>query len=104
MDVMYSDKFVSMALMAIDDRAAFQSTCQMFDVEAGRAYKYIKNLTGKNNDETVTPEVINIDLLAALGAVMPWAAKAVADHYNQKQGKKALDMARAAIARVEGES
>ena len=40
------------------------------------------------------------DLLAALETVMPWASKAVADHYNQKQGKRALDIARAAIAKA----
>ena len=49
-------------------------------------------------------EAINADLLTALEAVMPWASKAVADHYNEKQGKRALDMALAAIAQTEGES
>ena len=43
---------------------------------------------------------INADLLAALETVMPWASKAVADHYNQKQGKRALDIARAAIMKA----
>ena len=44
------------------------------------------------------------ELLAALETVMPWASKAVADHYNEKQGKRALDMALAAIEKAEGES
>ena len=40
------------------------------------------------------------DLLEALELVMPWAAKAVADHYNQKVGQRALDAAHAAIAKA----
>ena len=40
------------------------------------------------------------DLLEALELVMPWASKAVADHYNQKAGERALDVAHAAIEKA----
>ena len=49
-------------------------------------------------------EAINADLLAVLKAVMPWASKAVADHYNQKAGQRVLDAAVEVIERVDGES
>ena len=47
---------------------------------------------------------IDAELLVALKGVMPWAAKAVADHYNQKAGKRALDAAYEAIENAEAES
>ena len=57
-------------------------------------------IAGPVDAETAAMVKAAPDLLAALETVMPWASKAVADHYNQKQGKRALDIARAAIIKA----
>lgn len=44
------------------------------------------------------------DLLEALEAVLPWASKAVADHYNEAIGKRALDKAHVAIVKAKGKT
>jgi len=63
---------------------------------------YICRMLGRGEETDANARLIAAapDLLAALETVMPWASKAVADHYNQKQGKRALDIARAAIAKA----
>ena len=57
----------------------------------------IRNTESDMAEKITCLEASNAELLAALEGVMPWASKAVADHYNKKQGKKALDAAYTAI-------
>ena len=77
----------------------YSQSMQEGDYLVGTGRKIIARLWGGNEDDARLIAAAP-DLLAALETVMPWASKAVADHYNQKQGKRALDIARAAIARA----
>ena len=67
----------------------------------------IPSLSCSRCGEKVIPENATIhheqELLEALELILPWACKAIADHYNQKIGQRALDKAYSAIAKATGE-
>lgn len=62
-----------------------------------RAERHAQNLWSLAGDPTAMP-----DVLVALEAILPWAAKAVAGAEHKAVGERALRMAEAAITKARG--